>query len=124
MKCIICGKEIEKSAYSHKVICSSECFHVDFWNDRLDDTAIIINGECYHDGGRKPKGYSGFMGHSGREFIIKMNDGRIIETNNLWYNGEVPKERNIADNAQFVERTKIHSIANEVTDADDWWETI
>ena len=102
MKCIICGKEIEKSSYTHKVICSSECFNVDFWNDTLDDSAIIIDGECYHDAGRRSNSYPGFLGHSGREFTIKMTDGRIIETNNLWYNGVVPKERNIKDNACFI----------------------
>jgi hypothetical protein len=102
MKCIICGKEIEKSGYTHKVICSSECFSVDFWNDTLDDTAIIIDGECYHDGGMKSKNYSGFLGFSGALFKIKMNDGRVFETNNLWYNGVVPKERCIEDNACFI----------------------
>ena len=103
MKCVICGKEIEKSMYSNVPLCSSECFHEHFWNDTLDDTAIIVNGECYHDGGMKPKDYTGFLGHAGRYFKIEMNDGRIIETNNLWYNGEVPKERNIEDNARFIE---------------------
>ena len=49
MKCVICGKEIEKSKYLHKALCSRECFCIDFWNDCLDDKAIIINGECYHD---------------------------------------------------------------------------
>ena len=24
MQCIICGKEVDKSSYSHKIICSSE----------------------------------------------------------------------------------------------------
>jgi hypothetical protein len=102
MKCIICGKEIEKSSYSHKVICSSECFHVDFWNNCLDDSAIIIDGECYHDRGRKPKCCSGFLGFGGAEFTIKMNNGRIIRTNNLWCNGKVPEERQVSDNACFI----------------------
>jgi hypothetical protein len=102
MKCIICGKEIEKSEYSNAALCSSKCFHENFWNECVDETAIIVNGECYHDGGRKPEGYSGFLGHAGRLFKIQMNDGRVIETNNLWYNGEVPKERCIADNAIFI----------------------
>lgn len=102
MKCVICGKEIEKSMYSNAVLCSSACFHEHFWDDTLDETAIIIKGECYHDGGMKPANYSGFLGFSGRRFRIQMNDGRIIETNNLWYNGEIPKERNIEDNAIFI----------------------
>ena len=124
MKCIICGKEIEKSGYSHKVICSSECFSIDFWNECLDESAIIVNGECYHDGGRKPKGYSGFMGFGGQEFTIKMNDGRIIDTNNLWYNGEVPKERGISDNAQFIDKVKEKQFHKETGEANDWWDTI
>ena len=102
MKCVICGKEIEKSKYMNKVLCSSECFHIDFWNDCIKDDAIIIDGECYHDGGRKPDGYSGFLGFAGRLFHIKMHNGKTITTNNLWHNGTVPKERNIKDNACFV----------------------
>lgn len=101
MKCIICGRDIEESIYSED-LCSSECFYTNFWNKVIDDTAIIINGECYHDGGKKSKGYSGFMGFGGRLFKIKKNNGEIIETNNLWYNGKVPKDRNIEDNAVFI----------------------
>lgn len=102
MKCIICGKTIESSAYSNANLCSSKCFHENFWNENLDETAIIVNGCCYHDGGRKPAGYSGFMGHGGKLFKIEMFDGRIIETNNLWYNGEIPTERAVKDNARFI----------------------
>lgn len=102
MKCVICGKEIEKSSYGNAVLCSSKCFSEHFWNECLDDTAIIIHGVCYHDGGKKSSDYTGFMGHSGRYFKIEMNDGRIIETNNLWYNGEIPVERKVEDNARFI----------------------
>lgn len=101
MKCAICGKEFKKSMYSHKMLCSSECFVIDFWNKCLDENAIIIDGRCYHDGGRQPDGTI-FLGFGGREFTIEMNDGRIIKTNNLWHNGEVPKERNVKDNAKFI----------------------
>lgn len=110
MKCIICGKEIEKSNYMNAVLCSDECFSVNFWNECIDDKAIIINGKCYRDGGKKPTGYSGFMGHGGALFKIKMNNGEIIETNNLWYNGEIPKDRNIQDNAVFITDRKNEEI--------------
>ena len=106
MKCIICGKEIEKSQYMNAVLCSEECFKENFWNGCIDDTAIIINGKCYHDGGKKPEGYRGFMGLNGALFKIKMNNGEIIDTNNLWYNGEIPKDRNIQDNAVFIRDNK------------------
>jgi hypothetical protein len=103
MKCVICGKEIEKSCYMNAVLCSNiECFNANFWNECIDDKAIIINGECYHDGGKKPKGDGRFLGYGGALVKIKMNNGEIIETNNLRYNGEIPKDRNIQDNASFI----------------------
>lgn len=102
MKCIICGKEIEKSRFLNKTLCSSECHSVNFWNECLDEDAIIIKGVCYHDGGMKPKEYRGPMGHGGRLFTIKMNNGKVITTNNLWCSGNVPEDRNIEDNATFL----------------------
>lgn len=102
MKCIICGKEIERSMYSHKPLCSSECFDEDFWNTVLNDEAIIIDGVCYHDGGCNETVHSSLLGFGGKEFIIKRNDGTIIRTNNLWHNGTVPANRNVEDNAVFI----------------------
>ena len=99
-KCIICGKTIERQIYN-KPICSEECFVVDFWNEVLDDDAIIVDGACYHDGGRKDSNTT-WLGFGGREWKIQMNDGRIIETNNLWHNGKVPLERKVKDNAKFI----------------------
>lgn len=110
MKCIICGKEVEKSMYSNACLCSSDCFSVNFWNECLDDSAIIINGECYHDGGTKPSDFKGFLGHAGHVFTIRMKDGRVFSTNNLWYNGEVPEERQISDNAEFITQSKDTSL--------------
>ena len=99
VKCIICGKKIEKKIYFDP-ICSQECFRVNFWNEQLNDKAIIIGGECYHVGEKQ----GGSLGFGGAKFTIQMNDGRIIETNNLWYNGKVPEDRKVKDNAKFVKR--------------------
>lgn len=105
MKCKICGKEFQKSPYRTE-ICSTECFKVDFWNKTLDNSAVIIDGNCYHIGPEnqysQDKSTHEFCGHCGEEFNIQFNDGRIILTHNLWHNGEIPKERNIKDNAKFI----------------------
>ncbi len=98
MNCKICGNEIEKSCYIHEVLCGGKCFYDNFWDKTLDDEAIIIDGECYHDGG-KTECEKGF---GGRLHKIKMDDGRVIETDNLRYNGTVPKERKIKNNARFI----------------------
>lgn len=102
VQCIVCGKMIERSRWSHKVLCSQECYSRDFWNDTLDESAIIIDGVCYHDAGRKSEGYRGFLGYGGREFKIQMNDGRVIETNNLWCQGSIPSSHERSDNAKFL----------------------
>lgn len=104
-RCKVCGKEYTDSPYYNRErLCSKECFDIDFWNYTLDDKAIIIGGECFHDGGDKPnEKRTWLLGHSGRIFKIKFKkDGRVLETNNLWYNGVVPVTRNVLDNAEFV----------------------
>ena len=105
MQCIICNKEIDKSRYSNKILCSTECFMIDYWNDRVKDInpkVAIIKGEHYTIGNEKEKG--GFRGFGGRKFIINFFDGRIVETTNLWYQGVIPEDfkDSLPDNAQFI----------------------
>ena len=102
MNCEICGKQIEHSQYFNADLCSEECFSVKFWNECLDEEAIIINGKCYHDGGKKPKNYQGFLGFDGSTFQIKKKSGEIITTNNLWCEGTIPPDRLVPDNAEFL----------------------
>lgn len=104
--CKICGVEYTDSPYFDSCcLCSERCFHIDFWNRALDDKAIIIDGECYHDGGNKPNENRSYMlGCAGRVFSIRLKkDNRIIETNNLWCQGKIPAERIVPDNAEFIE---------------------
>lgn len=114
MKCIICDKEIEKSSYSHKIICSRECFHIDFWNDNVaikDDLKVVrIKGEQYYIG--KEDSRSPFRGFGGRKNIIKFFDGREVNTTNLWFNGKIPEDYKelLPDNAEFVrEEAKLYT---------------
>lgn len=106
MRCVICGKEIEKSSYSNAVLCSSECFHKHFWLEIIaeKDKHIIVNGECYYDGGNVDlKSPHGFLGFGGRRFWIRFKDGKTSTTNNLWYNGKIPDEfrDRLPDTAEF-----------------------
>ena len=102
MKCEICGKEIEKSRYSHKVICSDKCFDEDFWLDKIKDKDeyIRIDGVCYHLGNEKDM----FRGFGGSQFKIKFFDGREITSTNLWHNGDIPEKYKgeLCDNAEFI----------------------
>ena len=100
MKCVVCGKEIEESMYMDVILCSEKCFKKHFWQETLDDTAIIIGGECYHIGDENSTSY--FRGMGGAKYTIKKKDGTIIHTTNLWHNGIIPKELYKGDNAEFV----------------------
>jgi hypothetical protein len=44
------------------------------------------------------------IGFGGRRFDIRMNNGKEIMTNNLWYNGKIPENHRekLADNATFI----------------------
>ena len=53
VRCEVCGKEIEKSQYFGNVLCSGECFTINFWRRIIaeKDKHIVINGVCYCDVG-------------------------------------------------------------------------
>jgi hypothetical protein len=107
--CEICGKEIEQSQYMNADLCSSECFHKHFWNELIeikdDPNVVRVNGEHYYIGDENaPKG--AFRGFDGAEFVIKFNNGSMVTTTNLWYNGEIPEDyqKELPDNAVFIKR--------------------
>lgn len=79
-KCTVCGKEIERTPYTNPTICSPACFDENFWNKCLDDSAIIIDGTCYHDGGLNLNPTQKILGHGGKMFFIKKNDGVVVQT--------------------------------------------
>ena len=105
MKCIICGKEIKESKYTNDILCSHKCFVKNFWNKIISekDKHVIINGVCYTIGEPIPSYHSQFAGFGGRVFYIKYFDGRIVRTNNLWFNGDIPQEYRevLKDEAKF-----------------------
>ena len=98
MNCQVCGKEI-KEQYTTGT-CSEKCFQKQFWNEVLDNNAIIIDGNCYPVDNEDSTSY--FRGFGGRPFTIKMHDGKSIHTTNLWHQGTIPKEFYKGDNAEFI----------------------
>lgn len=109
--CNVCGRLV-KTHYIEptrtKLINTNTCFRCDFWNDKLaridNPRVFIIDGKAYFreddmDGNNR------FVGHGGRQFSIKRLDtGEIIQTKNLWCNGDVPKHfrEKMKDNAKFL----------------------
>ena len=110
MKCVVCDKEIIESRFSHKVICSDECFYIDFWNDKVkikdNIHTVRIDGRHYHIGNENSKSTSSLRGFGGDKFTIKFFDGREVSTTNLWHNGTIPESHRklLPDNAEFVRK--------------------
>lgn len=105
MKCKICGKEIEKSSYNNEILCSSKCFHKNFWNEIIKNknNHLYIDGVCYWIGPENEDRI--FRGYDGRKFLIQMTDNeKVLVTTNLWCQGDIPNEYKeiLKDNAVFL----------------------
>lgn len=84
------------------------CFIDDFWTRAYADyqagKRVVVNGASYAVG---PERAPNPKGHGGQKFRIQYQDGRLIETTNLWSQGSIPvrwRDR-MADNAVFVQDT-------------------
>lgn len=113
--CKMCGQYFATHyANKERLIEKNICFGCAFWDEMAErKDRIIADHNCYKDGGRK-NSRDGFLGFGGAEWKIRMNDGRLVETNNLWHNGNIPKRfwDRMPDNAvilQPVTRTSKHS---------------
>ena len=109
-KCKLCGKEEAAKYFDNKqMVDECLCFNCNFWDEYTykTDKSVRIDGQHYmvHPDDNTPYAFQGF---GGRKFIIKMNDGKIIETCNLWTQGAIPDyfRDKLPDNATFVEWPK------------------
>jgi hypothetical protein len=103
--CPSCGKSYIRCHTPDSYI-GNNCFDCSFWLDKAEYSdymashQVIIKGEHFMLGETD----SFIRGFGGRKFKIQFFDGRIIETNNLWYQGEIPEQFRsmLPDNAVFL----------------------
>lgn len=110
-ECCLCNESEEANYFDNKRMVDKQfCFNCNFWDERVEDyirgESIVIRGLHYMDAGKKPNQDRGeFRGFGGRIFKIKMFNGKIIETNDLWHQGTIPElfKDKLKDNAEFME---------------------
>lgn len=104
--CVMCGKH-ETAGYfdNRRMVDRQFCFICNFWDELAEkvNESIRIDGVHYMNG-QNSKRPGKWNGHGGRLFTIKMFSGEIIETCDLWYQGEIPEafRARMPDNAEFV----------------------
>jgi hypothetical protein len=126
--CSFCGKEYDAGQYGTleeitklkkdipmRMLTDKVCFQCGFWFEKIDldngpwkDTFVIANHYHYHIGDEVPKGARGFIGSGGYRYTIEFFDGRVVESNNLWHQGEVPEIfwEKLPNNAVFNNKKK------------------
>ena len=126
-KCNKCGVEIPSDFLDKwnegnikDIIKQGYCFDCAFWIDIINelynkDKSIIIKGEHYYNSGfKKHIKNDVFMGFGGRLTFIRMDNGNVIKTNDLWHQGKVPKHFKdvLKDNAKFISEAEYKTIKN------------
>jgi hypothetical protein len=110
IKCRICGKKEDterwiKSA-GDEMRKEKLCFTCNYWNGHAKEAASLksVRAKGIHYWIGNEGSNESMRGFSGRRFKIKFKDGRVVETTNLWYQGEIPEhfKKHLPDNAEFV----------------------
>lgn len=112
VNCHICGEQDEarfteptKSRMINEKLCFSCLFWVEKTDPKIRDSMNTARIEGRHYIIRpETDAPAHCRGHSGRYFVIRFFDGRMVPTTNLWSQGSIPEEFKdlLPDNAEFV----------------------
>lgn len=108
--CKECGGQEQGSWFddvAEQLVERQLCHSCDFWHEKIgikDRPEVArIEGTHYYIGGESERGFRGFSGH---RFRIRFNDGREVESTNLWCQGKIPERfaERLPNNAVFVQQ--------------------
>lgn len=115
-KCRECGGNIEPNRWQPRIgrvlVENQLCIRCQGWLEAVlekdDPKQVRVDGWVFNIAPEDPelrKMTGGFgLGHGGRRFRIRFDDGREVVTTNLWNSGEIPERfrKRLPDNAVFV----------------------
>ena len=111
MECRYCGKPVDlkySDSLNQKLRDSETCYSCDYWLEwsrHTHNSAVArIDGRHYRIGREDAPIPPEARGFGGSKFTIRFFDGRVVETTNLWTQGEIPIRfrGRLPDNAEFV----------------------
>jgi hypothetical protein len=113
-RCKLCGKK-EHCTWEPKtqkrLRANQTCFICDFWQKIIlqvavkPDESVRVKGHHYFILPDLPDNVDKWhAGHGGSLFRIQFNDGRYVESRNVWHQGDVPAHfaDQLPDNATFL----------------------
>lgn len=87
-KCIWCKHKFYKRKYQPDNNLCQSCQHwADLAMNKDNQEVVRYKGQHYIVGEQE----ADYKGMGGQKFIIKFDDGRTIETDNLWHQGNIPE---------------------------------
>ena len=111
VQCRICGKS-DRACYCEptktNMVERSLCFNCLFWQEyveRKDDPSHIrVDGSYYVVAPENDRASLSMRGFGGSRFRIRLSDGKVITTTNLWHQGTIPEHfrSQLPDNAVFI----------------------
>lgn len=100
------------------------CFNCAIWFRRIEETlsiiddgsvSVIMNHEAYiaHPFINGP--LKGFVGHGGCIFYVQMNDRSVVQSNNVWRQGDIPEIfwKDLPDNAKRISEKEYNQLTNK-----------
>jgi len=110
--CKFCGKHEENrwiKSHHDALLKAQLCSSCHFWHEKIewrkqnDPKPVVVDGVHYRIGNESASRL-GSRGFSGSKFIIKFFDGRVVESTNLWCQGNIPEKFRdvLTDNARFI----------------------
>jgi len=109
-KCVWCDKEFKRELAKDAYF-GENCFDCSFWLKKVGKPGQVIVNSIHY---RINNTTEPFRGFGGRTFNIIFHNGRKIETNSLWCQGEIPIEFRelLPDNAIFAPFQPTNPIVN------------
>lgn len=120
--CSICGAPMNINEFDTRAIITRKmkkeqlCFSCAFWKDKIDNPVPgreIING-CHYVFHEWVKTPIPFQGSGGYRYYILKNDGSVLRSNNVWFQGNIPErfKEQLPDTARMITKRAFYAIKN------------
>lgn len=93
LACVECGApDGARTTNREQLLADSVCFGCGYWRTLAETPGVVTADWHRYEIGDDRPGLSGSSrGFGGRRFVVRFDDGRVVETSNLWTQGIVPE---------------------------------